>query len=92
MATSPARPSSPVEENTPQENNEWKENFISPGDFMRFFFIHAVLPVISFAAAIRKLTRFCRRQIGKTGKDEFRIKLTINMVSIGCIKKICAFL
>ena len=37
MATSPARPSSPVEENTPQENNEWKENFISPGDFMSFF-------------------------------------------------------
>ena len=59
MATSPARPSSPVEENTPQENNEWKENFISPGDFMRFFFIHAVLPVISFAAAIGKLTHFC---------------------------------
>ena len=28
MATSPARPSSPVED-TPQEN-EWKENFISP--------------------------------------------------------------
>ena len=29
MATSPARPASPVEE-TPQENNEWKENVISP--------------------------------------------------------------
>ena len=32
--------------------------------------IHAVLPVISFAAGTGKISTLCRRQIGKTGKSE----------------------
>ena len=34
------------------------------------YIIHGVLPVISFATAIGKLTHLCRRQISKTGKGK----------------------
>ena len=44
--------------------------------------IHGVLPVISFAAAIGKLTHLCRRQIGKTGKYEKAKENLLKLIQI----------
>ena len=51
--------------------------------------IHGVLAVISFAAAIGKLTHLCHRQIGKTGKGKNVVKIIAIVVCIRSVSCYC---